>query len=231
MFCLVKKLANVKKALKLWHALKQPISTRLSVARNDFDSIHQSLAKNHSDLVLQREEKKAHLVNCLLFKESMLKQKSRHKSLALEDCNYKFFYSLFRKNRKRSTIFSVKVSSGIVIVKPEQIQEVFIKHFQSILSPNWGHCHVIYLSALHVTGIVNSVEAQSLISPLSYKEIKQAIRGSNPQKCLGPNSFNGHFFKVCWPIIGIDASKAIQDSFLHGKLLKQRKHTFITLIS
>lgn len=53
---------------------------------------------------------------------------------------------------------------------------------------------------------------------------------ASPHRSSGPDGFNAHFFKVCWPIIGADVSTAIQDFFIHGKLLKQIKHTFITLI-
>lgn len=66
---------------------------------------------------------------------------------------------------------------------------------------------------------------------MDYAEIEKAVQWADPCKAPGPDGFNAHFYKVCWPIVAKDASDAIQDFFLHsGKLLRQVKNAFIALI-
>lgn len=73
-------------------------------------------------------------------------------------------------------------------------------------------------------------DAASLIAPISKLEIDDAIRNFDPLKSPRPDWFNSVFFKICWPIVGEDVTNAITDFFQNGKMLKQLKHTFITLI-
>lgn len=66
--------------------------------------------------------------------------------------------------------------------------------------------------------------------PMENIEVEEAIKFSSPNKAPGPNGFNAHFYKICWPIIGKDVIKAIKDFFHNGNLLQQVKHTFIALM-
>lgn len=50
-------------------------------------------------------------------------------------------------------------------------------------------------------------------------EIEEAIKSVSPQKSQGPEGFNADLFKISWPIIGSDVSKAVLDFFRSGKLL------------
>lgn len=68
-----------------------------------------------------------------------------------------------------------------------------------------------------------------LLKPVTVSEIEEAIKNANPNKAPGPDGFDAHFFKVCWPIIGKDVCDSIIDFFKHGSMLKQLKHTFIVL--
>lgn len=73
-------------------------------------------------------------------------------------------------------------------------------------------------------------DASFLCRPVTLCEIEEAIRHSSSHKSPGPDGFNAQFFKICWLLIGNDISAAILEFVEHGKLLKQIKHTFITLI-
>jgi len=60
------------------------------------------------------------------------------------------------------------------------------------------------------------------------EEIKNAIFDINPNKTPGLDGFGAEFF---FPeLLGDELVHCIQDFFLHGKLLKEINHTFITLI-
>lgn len=80
------------------------------------------------------------------------------------------------------------------------------------------------------SGTLTEHDASAISKQVELEEIKLAIKGANPNKLPGPDGFNAHFFKVCWPIRGEDVVLAISDFFKHGMLLKQVKNSFITLI-
>ena len=61
-------------------------------------------------------------------------------------------------------------------------------------------------------------------------EIKEALFDINPNKTPGPDGFSAGFFQHYWDLVGGELIKCIKDFFLHGKLLKELNHTFITLI-
>lgn len=73
-------------------------------------------------------------------------------------------------------------------------------------------------------------EGISAVFVSHFSDILAPIKNANPNKAPGPDGFNAHFFKICWPIIGNDICAGIIDFFKHGSLLKQLKATFIVLV-
>lgn len=61
----------------------------------------------------------------------------------------------------------------------------------------------------------------------SWTRLTSAIKNSSEDESLGSHAM---FFKVCWPIVGPEVFDAISNFFTKGKLLKQVKNNFITLI-
>lgn len=123
------------------------------------------------------------------------------------------------------------MGKGLFFSEKDQIENVFTEHFKSILAPKGGTGSLWYdLSQANVHGKLSNVDIAALNKLVDMQEIANAIKFSNPNKSPGPDGFNSHFFKVCWPIIRKDAVAGILDFFKHGKLLRQIKNTFITLV-
>lgn len=94
----------MKRALSKWCKEQPALNQRIEDARAHLNRFQVRLRNESNDPVLFKSEKSARkkLRNLLQVKESMMKQKSRDKTLNLEDSNTKYFYSLFNANRKRS---------------------------------------------------------------------------------------------------------------------------------
>lgn len=86
------------------------------------------------------------------------------------------------------------------------------------------------LSHVNPFGRIDDNEALELIIPVTTKEIEEAIKIAIPNKAPGPDGFNAHFYKICWPNIGKDVCLGIKDFFSSSKMLHQLKATFIVLV-
>ncbi|GJZ73239.1 hypothetical protein Tco_0637385 [Tanacetum coccineum] len=62
------------------------------------------------------------------------------------------------------------------------------------------------------------------------QEVKEAIFSMGNDKSPGPDGYTAAFFKEAWDIVSSDVTKAVQEFFINGKLLKELNHTIIALI-
>lgn len=124
-------------------------------------------------------------------------------------------------NRKNKIIYSITDQEGISFYEQEHIELVLLKHFKEILAlADWVMNRNTTLSNVKVIGRINAAEREFLSRPINNDEIEAVIKFANPNKAPGPDGFNAHFLKICWPIIGMDVCAAIKDFFTKGRLLK-----------
>lgn len=60
----------------------------------------------------------------------------------------------------------------------------------------------------------------ALLAPVTDMEIKNVVFDCDPNKSLGPDGMMGEFFQTHWDTVGNDVTKAIQDFFTSGKLVR-----------
>lgn len=69
-----------------------------------------------------------------------------------------------------------------------------------------------------------------LLNPVSSQEVKEAIFSIKDSKSPGPNGYGSGFFKKAWPVVGEEITKAVQEFFDKGLILKQINATLMSLI-
>ncbi|KAL0455483.1 UNVERIFIED_CONTAM: putative mitochondrial protein [Sesamum latifolium] len=69
-----------------------------------------------------------------------------------------------------------------------------------------------------------------LLRPVLREEVKEAVFDIDEDKAPGPDGFSSSFYKAAWPVIGDEVTRAVQDFFISGKLLKQINSTLLCLI-
>ncbi|GKE00043.1 RNA-directed DNA polymerase, eukaryota, reverse transcriptase zinc-binding domain protein [Tanacetum coccineum] len=74
------------------------------------------------------------------------------------------------------------------------------------------------------------VDAEYMIKHVSCEEVKTALFSMDDDKAPGPDRFSSKNFKASWSVVGPEFTKAIQDFFLNGKLLKEINATIIALV-
>lgn len=157
-----------------------------------------------------------------------MRKKARDEHIS--DCNSRYFYSLFNAWKRKASIHSIEDADGTCYNQVDHIENSFVNHFKDTLAPDLAYAEQVDLSHIKTFGTVTDSEAAEPCKPVHKAEIEAAIKIANPHESPGLDGFNAHFYKVCWSIIGEDVTLAISDFFKSGKLLKQVKNTFITLI-
>lgn len=200
MFAVVKKLRNIKQALVAWQRGKPRVDGRIKDLRDKLDNVQLKLLTdptNEDVLLLERDSKRC-LHDCLLLEESMLKQKSRDRSLSLGDSNTRYFYSLFKINTKKSVINNITNSDGNCFTSPKEIETIFVDHFQSILGPTLNHQqgNSTHLMSDELEGL-NPEDSLHLCRSVTQVEIEVVIKEAFSNKAPDPDGFNTHFFKIC----------------------------------
>lgn len=178
MFRVVKKLVQVKRALSKW-CKESLLSASAEDARIQLDRLQLRLRLDSNDPILVRAEKSAreNVENLLRVEESMMKQKSRDRNLYIRDSNTKFFYSLFKANRKKSLIQKITDANGTTSSNPDFISSAFLNHFRNILAPIAFPCYrKTDLAHINVSGKLSMEDQASVATPVTVEAIEKAIK-------------------------------------------------------
>ena len=115
---------------------------------------------------------------------------------------------------RKNSIASLK-TQGMTAPVPDhdQMAEILSASFKNRM----GHAQGISMG-YDLTTLIQPVRGlEELSQPFSDAKIRKVLQEMPPDRAPGPDGFNGMFVKRCWPIIGKDFLRLIQD-FYEGKL-------------
>jgi hypothetical protein len=92
------------------------------------------------------------------------------------------------------------------------------------------HCAPNDLVSTCIPSLVTPEDNDMLCKVPSASEIKAAFLDMNVDGAPGPDGFGGHFYHHFWDIIAHDVGLAVQEFFLHGKLVSNLNSNLIVLI-
>ena len=142
------------------------------------------------------------------------KQRFTIRYIKVGEENYKFFHGMSSERMRKNSIASLK-TQGMTASVPDhdQMAEILSASFKNRM----GHAQGISMG-YDLTTLIQPVRGlEELSQPFSDAEIRKVLQEMPPDRAPGPDGFNGMFVKRCWPIIGKDFLRLIQD-FYEGKL-------------
>ena len=120
------------------------------------------------------------------------------------------------------------MADGTWIHNRGEIEDYFATHFQEVfqssnppIPPN--------LDNLLEPCIIREENAKLSRIP-TFEEVQKVVFEMHPLKALGLDGLPGLFFRHYWSIEGEQVVAAVQSFFHDGWMLKEKNHTFITLI-
>ncbi|KAK1297950.1 hypothetical protein QJS10_CPB14g01491 [Acorus calamus] len=172
LFLFVRKLANVKKALKLWNSeVFGPIHLKLSVSKKELEDAQSRLQQHPADPLYIAEEADARstYLSLLSQEEKFARQKSRQLWLTAGDSNTKFFYNSIKSRSVMNSISRLRREDNSLCSDPEEIKSLIVQYYQNLLNREAPSD----LQLPPPPGMVSPTENSALCSPVLEKELRQ----------------------------------------------------------
>ena len=147
------------------------------------------------------------------------------------DINSTFFQNRASLNKHKNSIFQILDPQGNIQVDRENIEKVFLDHFESLWKdPDKTSFFNLTLSLPHDLPIISNDNSEYLIRRVTKAEIFKIVKSLTSGKSLGPDGFNVDFYKFFWHDIQDDLSKAINHFFEIAHMPNSWGLTYIALI-
>jgi len=183
--------------VRLQLAIAKEIVYRLDCAQDI-----RSLAPH--ELSLRRKAKLCSL-GLASMQRTLVRQHARISYLAEGDANTRFFHLQACHRSRKSHIPKLRTDEA-VLLKDNELAEAFFKHFDTILgTPDTQQCHLNF-NELNLP----SLSGATIDHCFTEEEVWQAITDMPTNKALGPDGFNGMFFRTAWSVIKEDILRAFQ---------------------
>ncbi|PKU62559.1 Putative ribonuclease H protein [Dendrobium catenatum] len=158
---------------------------------------------------------------------SWIKQRAKAYWLSQGEDDLGFLYAKIRARNNRNNIKEIISPNGI-LSSHSDIAGAFVDYYSELFNapPSVVEC----FGNIPVGEVIPSHLVDSLVAPISDKEIKDVVFAGNSDSSPGPDGFSFAFYQKSWHIIGYYICIAVKHFFTSGCLPKGAKATVITLI-
>jgi hypothetical protein len=162
--------------------------------------------------------------------DTIWKQKFLEIWLKDGDRKTKFFHLLTIIRRRQNSINAIRSDLGdwIIKKKKKEIGTHIRDKFKTLFSEEEVSCpHDL---GNHMCPVITQKENTDICKIPTTEDIKRVIFELQNLKAPGPDGLPPLFYKQYWPTVGHNVTKAIQNFFVEGKMLKEINNTLIVLI-
>ncbi|XP_027158272.1 uncharacterized protein LOC113759893 [Coffea eugenioides] len=228
---LCSKLQRLKRHLQLWNKDRVgKFSDNVKKVEEELGKLERCLEEGgFEDAHLELQQVQVALRRALAMEESLWKQRSRIKWLALGDCNTKFFHSVVKQRRMQSVIHRIKNCNGEWVNEDALIGAEAVRYFSSLFSLEDTPAMMDVPDVIpRLVSLEDDVQLEA-VPPL--EEVRQTVFEMDVNSAAGPDSFTGKLFSFAWEIVGGDVYNDVQSFFCGAELLRRIIATSIVLLS
>ena len=167
--------------------------------------------------------------------EEYFKQLSRINWLKCGDLNTSYFQKVAKARKAYNTITILIGMNGFEATSPEDIGNIAVSHFQSILGPPTHKTSPVLIS--QVADMIRTdrfsispAQSAQLSSIPSPADITKTMFRLNQNKSPGPDGFTSGFYKASWGILGTEVINAIIAFFNSSSLPQATNSTILTFL-
>ncbi|XP_021738808.1 uncharacterized protein LOC110705275 [Chenopodium quinoa] len=132
--------------------------------------------------------------------------------------------------RRKNTIMGLKDNEGSWVSDTGDIRSLVLSFYKSLYSRNLDRPSAEFpWDSLQLPSLFDR-HRQSMLTPFSADDIKQAMFSIADDKSPGPDGYTSAFFKTYWSEVGDQVVNVVQLFFAHGYLLKDWNRTFLVLL-
>ncbi|KAL0294568.1 UNVERIFIED_CONTAM: LINE-1 reverse transcriptase [Sesamum radiatum] len=200
MYKLQQKLYRTKELLKKWNreTFGNVFSTAQQAKREATDA-EKKFDRDPSEAnLIALNKSNAVMVQALTMEAEYWRQKSNCKWLEAGERNTKYFHSLVKKKRIKSTIHRI-MEGNQEITHPDRIRDSAASYFENLLSgqgaqPNTTDFPFQFSKISEAIG-------NNLCSIPSEEDIKETVFSIDKDSVAGPDGFSSPFYQACWDFI------------------------------
>lgn len=219
------RISNCRQAIIKWNR-EQHLNSQQKI-----DALRVQLEENMSSDDLNTDVIAAinkDLVLAYQAEEEFWKQRSRQLWLALGERNTGYFHAATKGRKAVNNLSVIEEEEGHPIYDEEDIVKEITNYYQTLFISQAGNRPNIVAEA--ITPCISREINESLISPPTPKEIKQACFSIHADKAPGPDGFSASFFQTNWDTVGDKLIVEIQAFFSLGILPSNINHTHVRFI-
>ncbi|GLT58450.1 hypothetical protein SLA2020_457140 [Shorea laevis] len=234
MFQLCKKLKALKQALRKLNSKHYAnLPNKLQEELHKLHLLQVDLLTCPTAELIQVEHDQAQKVATLqLAEESFYKQKSRVKWLQEGDSNTNYFHKIATVRKGKNTIKTLYTQDNRRLTKISDMENEAVQFYQGLLGTVDSNCTKVnddWIKNIFQFQLPTSM-VDFLQQPITDLEIKEVVFSSPRNKAPGPDGYTSEFYKAAWPVVGDLVTKAIQEFFYSGKILREMNSTIISLV-
>lgn len=222
---LLDKLANCCLKLEEWGGgLIKEIKDNLKLYRNQMKKYRSR--RDVQGLQLYSEAR-WNFLRLIEKQEIFWQQRAKQLWLAEGDENSRYFHNYASKRKSRNHITGLMDSNGIWQESNDAVRNIITDYFSQLFQTSQaaeGLTNGEYVAS------VSTVMNQTLMLPVSEKEVKDAVFSMHPSKSPGPDGLNPAFYQTYWSIVGTDVFNFCKDFMLTGELPPGVNNTLVCLI-
>ena len=159
---------------------------------------------------------KERLVVLLREEEMKWYERAKVNTLLQGDDNTQFFQLVANGKHRKQHIYQLEREDGI-IVGDEQLKSYITDYYKGLFGPSEDNTISLQENLTDDIPQVSSAENDTLISPFSEQEIREAVFQMEHNKAPGPDGFLTEFYQVFWEVIKKDLLALFSD-FCEEKL-------------
>ncbi|VFQ59176.1 unnamed protein product [Cuscuta campestris] len=232
MYQLIHKLKELKRPLKRLNKSKfHQIHTQCEIIMEELADIQRKLKEdiNNQGLINREKECLKEYLTISKASQMMKLQQAKQKWITDGDQSSRLFFAWVKKRSMNNQIISISNSKGEKMEGKQQVANVLIDYFKSLLGvSSWTD--PVQDDIIKTGPCLNPAQQLSLLAPITQDQIKSAVFAIPNIKSPGPDGFNSGFFKRNWEVVGELVTNAVTEFFQSGEFPKQLNATNITLI-
>ncbi|KAL0289913.1 UNVERIFIED_CONTAM: LINE-1 reverse transcriptase [Sesamum radiatum] len=229
MYKLQQKLYRIKELLKKWNreTFGNVFST-VQQAKQEATEVERKFDRDPPETILIALNKSnAVIVHALTMEAEYWRQKSNCKWLEAGERNTKYFHSLVKKKRIKSTIHRIREGNQ-EITHPDRIRDSAASYFENLLAGQGVQPSTTYLP-FQFSKIPEEI-GNNLCSIPSVEDIRETVFSIDKDSVAGPDGFSSLFYQACWEYIARDVYDAVRDFFSGTPMPRSYTATTIVLI-
>ncbi|KAL0291296.1 UNVERIFIED_CONTAM: LINE-1 reverse transcriptase [Sesamum radiatum] len=167
------------------------------------------------------------MVHALTMEAEYWRQKSNCKWLEAGERNTKYFHSLVKKKRIKSTIYRI-MEGNQEITLPDRIRDSAASYFENLLAGQGTQTSTTDFP-FQFSKISEAIENNLCSIPLE-EDIKETVFSIDKDSVAGLDGFSSPFYQACWDFIARDIYDAVRDFFSDTPMPRSFTTTTIMLI-